>query len=152
MVTHVTHCLSGVYVCYTAAQVSFKAPDQPGARPVRPNTGIWLRAIKSLFLLSPISSRILSLILLAVQGVYRSFLQHHISKASIFLLSAALIDYVSHRYVAIGKIKVETSLIFVLVVILLFIHIDYFNRLVTCMNKWVLFLLIDNHHLCLAYI
>ena len=40
--TNVTHCLSGVqylYVCYTAAPGSFKAPGLP----VRPNTGNWLR-------------------------------------------------------------------------------------------------------------
>ena len=48
-VTHVTHYLSGVkylYVCFTAAPGNFKAPAQPGPRPVRLNTGIWLRARK----------------------------------------------------------------------------------------------------------
>ena len=48
-VTHVTHCLSGIYykyVCYTAALGSFKALGQPGARPFSPNTGIWLRALR----------------------------------------------------------------------------------------------------------
>ena len=46
LVTNVTHCLSGVkylYVCYTAAPGSFKAPGQSEARPVSPTTGIWLR-------------------------------------------------------------------------------------------------------------
>ena len=46
LVTHVTRCLSGVYVWYTAAQGSFKAPCQPGARPVKPYTGISLRALR----------------------------------------------------------------------------------------------------------
>ena len=37
------HCL---YDCYTAeAPGSFKEPGKPRARPVRPSTGIWLRAI-----------------------------------------------------------------------------------------------------------
>ena len=48
MITHVTNCLSGVYyiyVCFTAAPGTFKAPGQPGACPVRPNIGIWLRAL-----------------------------------------------------------------------------------------------------------
>ena len=48
LVTHITHCLSGVqylYVCYTAAPDSFKAPGQSGARPVTPTTGTWLRAL-----------------------------------------------------------------------------------------------------------
>ena len=30
------------YVCYTATPCSFKAPDLPGASPVRPTIGIWL--------------------------------------------------------------------------------------------------------------
>ena len=63
------------------------------------------------------------MVLLAVRGIRRSFLQHHISKASIFLRSATLIDQESHAYVAIGKIRVGTSLIFVLVVMLLSLHI-----------------------------
>ena len=49
LVTHVTHCLSFfiyLYVCYTAVPDSFKAPGQPGARPVRPTTGIGLWTLK----------------------------------------------------------------------------------------------------------
>ena len=48
-VTHIMHYLSGVkylYVCHTAASGSFKAPSQPGVRPVRPSTGIWLQALR----------------------------------------------------------------------------------------------------------
>ena len=48
VVTHIAHCLSCVYylyLCYTSAQGSFKAPGQPGARPVTPTFGIWLRAL-----------------------------------------------------------------------------------------------------------
>ena len=43
LITHVTHCLSWVF-CYTAALLSFKAPGLPETCPVRPTTGIWLRA------------------------------------------------------------------------------------------------------------
>ena len=49
--------LSGVkylYVCYTPAPDSFKAPGQPGACPVRTNTGIRLRALRLCFKYPPI--------------------------------------------------------------------------------------------------
>ena len=55
LVTHVTHCLSGVkylYVCSTAAPGSLKVPGQPGALPVTPTTGIWLRALNELIFFS----------------------------------------------------------------------------------------------------
>ena len=41
--------------------------------------------------------------LLAVQGTLKSLLQHHSSKASIFLCSAFLIVQLSHPYMTIGK-------------------------------------------------
>ena len=49
------HCLSGVqylFVCYTVVPGSFKVPGQPGARPVMPTTGIWLRALSNSYVLN----------------------------------------------------------------------------------------------------
>ena len=53
-----------------------------------------------------LSFRIDWLDLLAVQGTLESLLQHHSSKASIFLCSAFLIVQLSHPYMTIGKIIV----------------------------------------------
>ena len=50
-----------------------------------------------------ISFRMDWLDLLAVQGTLKSFLQHHISKASILLHSAFFIVHLSHPYTTTGK-------------------------------------------------
>ena len=50
-----------------------------------------------------ISFRIEWLCLLAVQGILKSLLRHHSSKASILLCSAFFIVQLSHPYMAIGK-------------------------------------------------
>ena len=50
-----------------------------------------------------ISFRMDWLDLLAVQGICKSLLQHHSSKASILLCSAFFIVYVSHPYMTTGK-------------------------------------------------
>ena len=50
-----------------------------------------------------ISFRVDWLDLLAVQGILRSFLQHHISKASFLQLSAFFVVQLSHLYMATGK-------------------------------------------------
>ena len=44
--------------------------------------------------------------LLAVQGIFKSFIQHHISKASILRSSAFFIVQLSHLYMTTGKNKV----------------------------------------------
>ena len=51
----------------------------------------------------PISFRMDWLDLLAVQGTLKSLLQHHSSKASIFLCSAFFIVQLSHPYMTTGK-------------------------------------------------
>ena len=60
-----------------------------------------------------ISFRMDWLDLLAVQGICKSLLQHHSSKASILLCSAFFIVYVSHPYVTTGKTIALTIQIFV---------------------------------------
>ena len=50
-----------------------------------------------------ISFRIDCFDLLAVQGILKSLLQHHISKASILQLSAFFMVQLSHLYMATGK-------------------------------------------------
>ena len=51
--------------------------------------------------------------LLTVQGTLKSFLQHHISKASILQCSAFFIVQLSHPYMTTGKIIALTRKIFV---------------------------------------
>ena len=51
--------------------------------------------------------------LLAVQGTFKSLLQHHSSKASIFRHSAFFIVQLSHPYVTTGKIIALTRWTFV---------------------------------------
>ena len=51
--------------------------------------------------------------LLAVQGILKSLLQHHSSKASILWLSALFIVQLSHPYMATGKTKALTRWNFV---------------------------------------
>ena len=60
-----------------------------------------------------ISSRMDWLDLLAVQGTLKSLLQHHSSKASIFLHSAFFTAQLSHTYMTTGKIIVLTRWTFV---------------------------------------
>ena len=60
-----------------------------------------------------ISFRIDQLDLLAVQGTLKSFLQHHISKASILPCSAFFIVQLSHPYMTTGKTVALTRLTFV---------------------------------------
>ena len=55
-----------------------------------------------------ISFRMDWLDLLAVQGILKSFLQHHTSKASILRLSAFFIVQLSHPYMTTGKTIVLT--------------------------------------------
>ena len=51
--------------------------------------------------------------LLAVQGILKSFLQHHSSKASVVWCSAFLIVQLSHPYMTIGKTIALTRQTFV---------------------------------------
>ena len=51
--------------------------------------------------------------LLAVQGILKSLLQHHSSKASILLCSAFFIVYLSHPYMTTGKTIALTRWTFV---------------------------------------
>ena len=60
-----------------------------------------------------ISFRIDWLDILAVQGILKSFLQHHSSKASILQHSAFFIVQVSHPYMTTGKTIVLTRWTFV---------------------------------------
>ena len=60
-----------------------------------------------------ISFRMEWLDLLAVQGTFRSLLQHHSSKASILLPSAFFIVQLSHPYMTIGKTIALTRQTFV---------------------------------------
>ena len=60
-----------------------------------------------------ISFRMDWLDLLAVQGTLRSLLQHHSSKASIFLCSAFFIVQLSHPYMTTGKTIALTRQTFV---------------------------------------
>ena len=60
-----------------------------------------------------ISFRMDWLDLLAVQGILKSLLQHHSSKASILLGSAFFIVLLSHPYMTTGKTIALTRLIFV---------------------------------------
>ena len=61
----------------------------------------------------PISFRMDWLDLLAVQGTFRSLLQHHSSKASILLPSAFFIVQLSHPYMTTGKTIALTRQTFV---------------------------------------
>ena len=60
-----------------------------------------------------ISIRIDLFDLLAVQGMLKSLLQHHSSKASILQCSAFIIVQLSHPYMTIGKTKALTRRTFV---------------------------------------
>ena len=60
-----------------------------------------------------ISFRIDSCHLLAVQGIHRSLLQHHNSKASILRLSAFFMVQLSHSYMTTGKTIALTRQTFV---------------------------------------
>ena len=60
-----------------------------------------------------ISFRMDWLDLLAVQGILKSLLQHHSSKASVLQCSAFFIFQVSHPYMTIGKIIALTRWTFV---------------------------------------
>ena len=72
-----------------------------------------------------ISFRMDLLDLCAVQGIFKSLLQHHSSKASILLCSAFFIVQLSHPYVTIGKTIAFTKCTFVgKVVSLLFIMLS----------------------------
>ena len=61
----------------------------------------------------PISFRMDWLDLLAVQGTFKSLLQHHSSKASILRCSAFFIGQLSHPYMTTGKTIVLTRWAFV---------------------------------------
>ena len=61
--------------------------------------------------------------LLAVQGILKSHLQHHSSKASILRLSAFFIVQLSHPYMTIGKTIALTRWTFVVKVISLLFNI-----------------------------
>ena len=60
--------------------------------------------------------------LLAVQGTFRSLLQHHSSKASILQPSSFFIVQLSHPYMTTGKTKALTRQTFVGKVMFLFIN------------------------------
>ena len=80
----------------------------------------WLKYWSFSFNISPtnehpglISFRMDWLDLLAVQGILKSLLQHHISKASILRCSAFFIVQLSHPYMTIGKTIALTRWTFV---------------------------------------
>ena len=66
---------------------------------------------------TPVSSSILSLVLLIVHGMWSMRLQHHIWKAAILLRSALFRVQVSEAYKAIGNTRAWTSLTLVVLVI-----------------------------------
>ena len=70
----------------------------------------------------PISFRMDWLDLLAVQGILKSLLQHHSSKASILQCSAFFIVQLSHPYTTTGKTIALTRWTFVGKVMSLFIY------------------------------
>ena len=86
-----------------------------------------------------ISLRIDWLDLFAVQGMLKSLLQHHSSKASVLLCSAFCIVQLSHPYMTTGKTKALTrqtfvgkvmslllNMLFTLVIAFLFIFFHFF--------------------------
>ena len=80
----------------------------------------WPKYCRFSFSISPsneysglISFRMDCLDLLAVQGILKSFLQHHSSKASILQHSAFFIVQLSHPYMTTGKTKALTRWTFV---------------------------------------
>ena len=89
----------------------------------------WPKYWSSSFSISPsnehlglISFRMDWLDLLGVQGTLKSFLQHHSSKASIFLCSAFFTVQLSHPYITTGKTIALTSWTFVGKVMSLFFN------------------------------
>ena len=72
-----------------------------------------------------ISFRMDWLDLLAVQGAFKSLLQHHSSKASMLPCSAFFIVQLSHPYMTTGKIKALTRQTFVSKVMSLLLNILY---------------------------
>ena len=73
---------------------------------------------------------------LAVQGILKSFLQHHSSKASVLRCSAYFILHLSRPYMTTGKTIALTSWIFVSKVMSLLFNM--LSRLViTCLPWWL---------------
>ena len=80
----------------------------------------WLKYWRFKFSISPfneysglISYRIDGFDAFAVQGIFKSLLQHHSSKASILQCSAFIIVQLSHPYMTTGKITALTRWTFV---------------------------------------
>ena len=76
----------------------------------------WPKCWSFIFSISPsnehpglISFRMDSLDLFAVQGILKSLLQHHSSKASIFRCSAFFTVQLSHPYMTTGKNHIHTT-------------------------------------------
>ena len=90
-----------------------------------------------------ISFRVDWLDLLAVQGTLRSLFQHHISKASILLLSAFFIVQLSHPYMTTGKTIALTRWTFVVKVMSLL-----FNML----SRLVITFLPSSKHLLISWL
>ena len=90
-----------------------------------------------------ISFRMNWLDLPAVQGTFKSLLQHHSSKASILWLSAFFIVQLSHPYMTIGKTIALTRQTFVSKVMYLF-----FNRL----SRLVITFLPRSKHLLISWL
>ena len=90
-----------------------------------------------------ISSRMDGLNLPAVQGTFKSLLQHHSSKASILRCSAFFIVQLSHPYMTIGKTIALTRQTFVSKVMYLF-----FNRL----SRLVITFLPRSKHLLISWL
>ena len=81
--------------------------------------------------------------LLAVQGMLKSLLQHHSSKASIFQRSAFLIVQLSHPYITTGKTIALTRWTFVGKVLSLL-----FNML----SRLVITFLLRSKHLLISWL
>ena len=95
----------------------------------------WPKHWSFIFSISPsnehpglISFRINWLYLLAVQGILKSLLQHHNSKASILWCSAFFMVQLSHPYMTLGKTVALTRWTFVGKVMSLLFHM--FSRFV----------------------
>ena len=90
-----------------------------------------------------ISFRMDWLDLLAVQGAFKSLLQHHSSKASILPCSAFFVVQLSHPYMTTGKIKALTRQTFVSKVM---------SLLLNMLSRLVITLLPRSKHLLIPWL
>ena len=81
--------------------------------------------------------------LLAVQGILKSLLQHHSSKASILLCSAVFIVQISHPYMTTGKTIALTRWTFV---------DEVMSLLFNMLSRLVITLLPGSKHLLISWL